>query len=336
MRKTAACMRPGVVRLVAVLLTMLLGAGSGRAQAVWFGAVPNMTTPHGYNIDPDFPALFTAPSQWPNGLARVAVFQFDRAYILAQPIAALQPRFAFLAQHGIAIAVAMGVVESTNGCGKGVEGMVFGPNVNRGMAQKIAAAGGTLAFIVADEPYTFGYKSRKPGACRDTIADVAASFAREVASIRTVFPHVGVVDNEASSFLKDTVDAMLWVDTLKADLGPSMQPVMSLDVQWEHKFWLTWAQPFVTLLAQHGMGYSIIYHSIGFYRSDSTWLQTAEQFAADWEATVATQPDHVVLQSWNPAPSHVLPEADPTALTSFILAYCNQITKWPVACNGLH
>lgn len=323
------------VLAAAFVVTAIWGADL-RAQPVWFGAVSNFTTPHGYTIDPDYPELFTTPSLWLNGLARIDTFIFTHHYIGRVDPNLLASQVKFLKQHKIHIAVAMPVVETTGGCGAGIEGMLGNPNGNHFIAERLLEAGGRIEYIIADEPYTFGVKSRAHGACRYSVQQASQSFADQVARVRQIFPHAQVVDNEASSYLKDLVGASEWVAALKAALGPKTPFVMNLDVQWEHKIWYSWVTPFLTLLSQQGVRFGIIYHSIGYYKEDLAWLQTAEQFARNWEATVPTPPAYIVLQSWNPAPSHVLPETDPTAMTSLILAYCNTISRFSDSCNGLH
>lgn len=46
----------------------------------------------------------------------------------------------------------------------------------------------------------------------------------------------------------------------------------------------------------------------------------------DFERTVRERPNQVTIQSWNRYPSHVLPETDPTALTSLVEWYCDHTT----------
>jgi hypothetical protein len=214
--------------------------------------------------------------------------------------------------------------------------MVYSLHSNEAVANLVKRAGGTIDYLVADEPFTFGHESASGNSCRYPIQQVAQSFAYQVASVRAVFPGLQVVDDEASSRLTDLAADAAWVDALTAAFGPAQPFVISLDVQWQKPVWLTWARPFVSMLKSRGIGYGVIYHSINKYKTDLAWLQRAAAFAATWERTVSLRPTYVVLQSWSPAPSHLLPETDPTALTSFILTYCNQITRFRSSCNGLH
>lgn len=314
-------------------LAIVPAAAPARAQDVFFGPIPDVLTPNGFTTDADFPQLFTLPSQWPGGLARTSAFLYRTHYVQTTPDATLQAQFAFLASQHIAVAVVMGVVEAS-GCGAGIEGMVYGPNVNPGVAARLRALGADVQYLIADEPLTFGHYSMLPGACQYSIPLLTSQFAREVAGVRASFPEIRVIDNEAATRLQIFADVGQWVDGLRAALGPAVRLAMGLDVQWQVP-WTTWAQQIVPLLEQHDIRYGLLIHGTGQDQTDAAWLAAAESYAQAWEALVPARPRFVSIQSWNINPTHALPETDPTSFTSLILTYCAG-THWRLACNRLH
>ena len=108
---------------------------------------------------------------------------------------------------------------------------------------------------------------------------------------------------------------------------------MNLDVQW-YAPWAAWAPRFVALLASQGVPFGYIIHGLGADTTDAAWLADAERNGRLWDGIVTTRPRIVYLQSWNPEPTHVLPETG-QSMTSLILSDCAR-THWLLACKGLH
>ncbi len=321
------------IATAALILAAALISRASLAQQVLFGPQPDLTTPSGFNVDADFPRLFAQPSLWQGGMRRIAAMLYHVRYIQYTPDAILRQQFAFLASQHIAIAMVMGVVEAS-GCGHGMEGMVFGPNVNLGVAQRLRALGADVTTLIADEPLTFGHYATQAGACRYAIPDLVGQFAREVAGVRAAYPAIRVIDNEAAPALQAFPDVAQWLDLLHQALGPEARLSLGLDVQWQLP-WTSWAQQLVPFLAQHDTPYGLLVHGTGLDQTDAAWLAAAESYARAWEALVPVRPRTVVIQSWNANPTHVLPETDPTSMTSLITTYCAH-TRWQLACNGLH
>ncbi len=182
-----------------------------------------------------------------------------------------------------------------------------------------------MTYILADEPLTFGHYFAKGAedrvGCRYSIERTAASFAENVREIESVFPNASVVDTEALDRLQSTSDLESWIHFLKADLGAGAPTLMQLDVQWNRP-WQQNANAVVSTLAAAGWGYGIIYDGAPKQTSDDAWVQSAKQNIVAWESTVTTGPANIMIQSWEPHPSRLLPETDPTTLPSLVDYYC--------------
>jgi hypothetical protein len=319
---------------VSGIAMLLHPVGTAVAQQVFFGPVPNTATPNGFTTDLDFPDLFNTPSEWAGGMARISAMLYRTRYVQTTPDAVLQAQFAFLNQHQIAVAAVMGMTIASN-CGQGLEGMVYGANVNASVAKRLAALGANVRYLVADEPLTFGHYSMLKGACQYSIPTLASQFGEQVAQIRQIFPSIQIIDDEAATRLQIFPDVAQWIAALRASLGGQNAAfTMGLDVQWQQP-WTTWAQEFVAFLQQQKLRYGLLAHGTGQDATDAAWLGDAESTYQAWEQLIPQRPSFVSMQSWNVNPTHSLPETDPTAFTSLILTLCAN-THWRLACNGLH
>lgn len=309
-------------------MTLAAAARPAVAHELWFGVVSNLPTPRGFETDPDFPDLFTKPELWRQALSRVKVMKFTRRWVMTAPENEVRRTFAFLRAHDIGVAAVFGMVEA-KGCGERIEGMVHGPGRNIGPAKRFRELGADVRYIVADEPLTFGHYHSKGDACRYSIEQTAASYADNIRQVKSVFPRAVVVDTEATNALNSAADLGHWFDLLKQQLGADAPAYLHLDVQWERDSWQSKAGWIVSTARQHGLGYGIIYHGTAQDRTDQAWIGAVKQHIVDWERAVPDRADQVTIQSWNPNPTHVLPETDPTSLTSLVDWYCEHTTANP-------
>lgn len=312
------------------LLALLGYHADGQAQTptIWFGAVSNLQAPRGFSTDPDYPQLFTNPDAWGGALSHIKVFKVVHHYIERAPEADVRRMFTFLRAHNIAVAAVFGMV-TAEGCGRRVEGMAHGPRAVERQAERFRDLGADVRYIVADEPLTFGHYFSKGDACRFSIEQVAQSYAENIRLAKSVFPNAVVVDTEATTELNSPDELSQWFDLLRQQLGPAAPTRLHLDIQWDRDDWSEKVGWIINTAQAHGLSYGIIYHGTARDRSDGAWMGAVKSHIVDFERSVRQRPADVVLQSWNEFPSHVLPESDPTALTSLVDWYCTHSSVAP-------
>ncbi len=305
-----------------VVLSFLAIPGPARAQTVWLGPVTDQMTPQGFFVNPDYQELFDDAAPWQRALSHTRVFEIDRRYIATQPDANLRRIFTFLRNHNIALAVIFGFVEANN-CG--LEGTAHRPDENWRVARRAQRLGGEIVYAVVDEALLWGHYARRKGACQYPIDALAAGFARQARSVRSVFPAVELVDTETSSGITDMAEFGQWLDDLKRELGDGAPKVVSFDVQW-YRPWQQTVPPMIEVLKRHGLGYGVIYKGTYLDKTDADYIAAAQMHITEWQATIKAQPDRVLFQSWERNPSRILPETSPTTLTYLINWYCAQTT----------
>jgi hypothetical protein len=94
--------------------------------------------------------------------------------------------FADLNRRGIALALETGFLDSSDACGRGVEG--FGGQRAVSVVRFIKSSGGVLRYIAMDEPAYFGSLSTQKNACRWTMQQVAANLAKNLRDAKAEFP----------------------------------------------------------------------------------------------------------------------------------------------------
>ena len=190
-----------VLALAASLLFVTGGAaaadGPDRSStpALWFSPGDDLEV-SGVVAHPDYPRLFSEPSLWATGLARIDVMQLRAPYIARQP-AQSAAYAAFLKAHGIAIAAVMQVMPAET-CGQGVEGLMSHKGIDF-YPRAIKKAGIDLDWVLMDEPLYFGHDYVGKNACRFSIAEVAQGVAQSEAVIRGYHPSARFVLSEPVS-----------------------------------------------------------------------------------------------------------------------------------------
>ncbi len=62
----------------------------------------------------------------------------------------------------------------------------------------------------------------------------------------------------------------------------------------------------------------MIYIGNSFEQDNAIWLATAGERVKRYELEAGGRPDHIIFQSWNDKPDHVLPESDTNTYTWFV------------------
>lgn len=311
------------------VLTATNAYGSATAQVtipvyplpnVWFAPYP-LVAPGDGSVD--YMQLFQPGAPWTNAASHVQVFKVYAGMWGGYPTysaANMMNMINFLASQHIGLATEWGPLVPGANCGDGgLEG--FAGIEGQKDAQIIANLGGNLHYIAFDEPEYYGGLYTGSNACNWTETQIAQNAAATVAQIRAVFPDVIVGDIEPLPALYVTPDwldhYLAWIDAWQATTGAPFA-FFHFDVA-PGADWRPWDTALRIALAARGIPYGVIYN--GTQTTDVAWISAAEGFFTLRELYGSPPPDQVIFQSWNPNPSHVLPETDSGAFTYLIDRY---------------
>jgi len=312
---------------------------NGDSPAAWYWPQGTFgSTKHPTPVNPDYLNLFSTPPSWPSALAHTKVFGMGYNQVLKMSDTDLRNIFAWLATHNIALAVQLevlkpGTLPSGAPCGQG-EG--YGSGSTPKTLERIKSLDGTLAYAVLDEPYAFGHLIKQtPGAggsgpqvkCQYPIETVAQQVADAEKAIKAMFPDALYVDTEPTDAIYLSHDPIgefgSYLDTYAQYSGHPF-PILQLDVQWEKNKWQSELPAIVQALTERGTDYAPIYDDNSNSLPGMTgaqWVERARQRIIDVRALGLPAPHHVVFQSWDSLPDHVLPEDDPSTLLYLLNAY---------------
>jgi hypothetical protein len=293
----------------------------------WFAPIGATTAIPEVQGATDYFDLFSPAAPWSKAASHVTVFKMY-ARMLDLDDATLHNMFADLKRRHIAFAIEWGALEPVASCDwtEGFDSRGSGLHY----AQRIRDLGGTLQYVAFDEPFqhtSFLYQG--PGACQWSAQQIAQYAAHDLAEIQSVFPDVVVGDIEVLPD-SDSVDTWLgayqqWLDAWRAETGKPFA-FFHFDVAWTSD-WKAPAAALARALRARHIPVGQIYIGDADAGTDASWIASAVQHTADVEIGVGLEPDQVIFQSWEPRPTHVLPETDPTAFTYVIDRYFRDRTR---------
>ncbi|MFZ0626531.1 MAG: hypothetical protein WAN34_08545 [Acidimicrobiia bacterium] len=290
---------------------------------VWLQPLPERSDPSLPFADgsEDFYDLFASDSPWTDAAAHTQVFGIYSTYVrhyandqeLLNVIDGVKER-------GMALAMEVGPLPApTDDTCVGAES--YGGADEIELIRRIKRLGGTLDIIALDEPYAFGHKANGPTDCQRPTEQVAAEVADFVTLVRQEMPNVVVGDIEPMWARPEIgVDDMsTWFDAYREVSGEDFA-FIHLDAEWARP---DWPQVFLAVegsARQRGISVGVIYNG-GDAGSDQEWTDLTAERMYTYEQVWGGRPDQVVFQSWNDHPHRVLPETDPSTLTSLIDRY---------------
>jgi hypothetical protein len=288
----------------------------------WFAPLPPLSINQGRNYtgSDDFMDLFQVNAPWQEAAEHIQVFKLYGEWVAYQATdAQLKQVVEDLKQRGIALAVEAGPLNAPSNCGQGVEGFA-GTEEGLKIAQRIKNAGGTLTFIGLDEPYFYAHVYDGPNACHWDVEKIAKEVDAYVQTMKNEFPEVKVGDTEPLAGAANAQAYMDWLDTFKSVNGYDFA-FLHMDIDWSRT---TWADE-VIAIQDHGkqinVPVGIIYTGNAFDKTDEDWISSAGERVKKLELEKNASPDHILLQSWNDKPDHVLPETTDFTFTNFIDVY---------------
>ena len=289
---------------------------------VWFAPLPPLSINEGRNFigSDDFMNLFTPDAPWQEAAGHIQVFKLYGEWVAYSATdAQLKQVVEDLQQRGIALAVEAGPLNAPSNCGQGVESFA-GTEEGLKIAGRIKAAGGTLNFIGLDEPYFFADVYDGPNACHWDVEKIAREVDAYIQTMKNEFPDVRIGDTEPLAGAANAQAYMDWLDTFKSVNGYNFA-FLHMDIDWSRT---TWADEIIAIQehsTQINVPVGIIYTGNAFDTRDEDWLSAAGERVKKLELEKSASPDHILFQSWNDKPDHVLPETIEYTFTNFIDTY---------------
>lgn len=292
----------------------------------------------------DFMAMFEPNAPWQSAASHTQVFKFYAGYLLHLTQEKADIIVGELNRRGLAIALESGVINvppnPPSGCGGwgNVEG--YGTvAMARRISQLIKAAHGTIKYIAMDEPLYYGHYytqgAGKGAGCHTSIPDIVQLSKQTLDAYMDEFPRVLIGDIEPPLFVDGQPDwqgdLSSWAQQLRVALGHPLA-FLHLDVEWNLPKGVPDAltvYDFGQELHQRGLleRVGIIYNGTLRDTSDDAWVKAARDHVLIMEGQHKLRPDQVVFQSWNPHPTHAMPDAAQDTLTSLVTFYFNPATQ---------
>lgn len=287
---------------------------------VWFAPLPPLPVVTGrlFTGSDDFMQLFTADAPWQTAAGYVHVFKLYGEWVGYASDAQLKQAVQDAERRGFDLAMEFGPLDAED-CGEGIEGF-SGVSYAVSTAKRIRSVGGTLDLLAMDEPYFYGHIYDGPKACHWSPEKIAQEIDQFIGAMKNVFPDIMVGDTEALAGAAGASQYNAWMDTFRQVNGYDLA-FLHMDIDWSRTHW----DDEVIAIQNHGRGMNVpigvIYTGNGFDATDEDWLSAAGERVKKLELEKGSVPDHILFQSWNDKPDHVLPETTDFTFTNFILDY---------------
>ncbi len=291
-------------------------------QTIWFTPLPSSAHPVGFFGSTDYMSLFTPTAPWQKAASTVKVFKVYPDGVDAFSDADFTKLMADLKRRNIALALETAVLSSST-CGQGIEG--FG-NGFLPLVQRIKALGGNLDYIAMQQPFQWGALYKGPNSCQWTVQQVATNAYAQISDAKKIFPNLLVGDIMAVPPFREgapdwAAQYAVWFDTW-AKLAGAKLAFFHVDADWTVPNWQAAVAAIRPVATSHGIPFGMVYNGFLTDETDAAWMAAAERHMVEYEVLGGNAPpEEVNFQSWNPHPTHVMPETDPTAFTYLINRY---------------
>jgi hypothetical protein len=266
----------------------------------------------------DYMDLFTPDSDWNEAASHLQVFKLYGGWAETGPFNELEQAIQAIRQRGLGLAIEHSPLFPDNTCGQYIEG--FAGEGFLKAVQRVKDAGGTLNFIALDEPYYWAHFYEGDQACQWPTEKIAKDVGDMILQAQRIFPELIVGDIEPVTGPADAAAYKVWLETFRAVNGFDLA-FLHLDMDWSNSSWPDEAVQMEAYGNELDIPIGMIYIGNSFEQDNATWLATAGERVKRYELEAGGHPDHIIFQSWNDKPDHVLPESDPTAYTWFVKTY---------------
>lgn len=274
----------------------------------------------------DYMDMFQPKAPWSSAASGLDVFLIGAEMALRGSDDQLRALIEGLEVRHIKLAISMGLIggEGPEGCGKGVEGYsaLKGPEAT---AKRIKALGGEINYVAMDEPVWFGHAAGEMSGgrhgCQYALGELTDKIAPQVEMLRHYFPNVriGEIEPVNSSPHARSQDSR-FLDDVRA-FGDLLQTKANIklvflhaDVAWKWE-WRPGLEEMARQAHARRIRFGVICDGDADAGSDAAWVQQALQRCRDVASNPNAFPDNVIVQTWEPLPTKMLPETNPGALT---------------------
>jgi hypothetical protein len=299
-------------------------------QLIWFA--PLFSFNSGANGLPapykqvDYMDLFAPDAPWTQARDHIKVFKLYEQFAVWGSDSDLETVFTYLKTNNLSLALEMGALTTSAQCGSGVEGYTSGPVSASYVATRVRLLGGDVKFVGMDEPLYYGHYYSGANGCQAPISTIARQAAATMQAVKAIFPDVLIGDIEPMDSVANADPSgnwlaitKLWIEGFKAEAG--------FPLAFFHDD-ATWSVPLgenvprlQSLLGQEDIPFGMIYDGTDNAVSNSGWMSAAEEHIQAYNHSGNPQPEQVLFQTWNPYPTHALPETSPTAQTHLVDFY---------------
>jgi len=298
-----------------------LNCGSGSTNA---GGSPEIWLWPRYGSQ-DFMKFFEPNAAWSQVAPHVRVVGLSIEALTQTSQSDLTTILTDLRQRNMPISLAMLPLPGggPTGCGYQVEGY-SAPGQTRQIANNVKALGSVPKAYSMDEPLYYGHFYTGTNACQTDLPTLIQQVAQSVRDARSVFPGVEIGETEPIMAVTQggLTDLSNWLDFYQQTIGEPLG-FMTFDMDWSSQ-WSSRIPAVITLLRSKGVAVQVIYNGSGSATSDGNWTGEAVTHFQAFEAIA--KPDGARFTSWNPHPSHMLPDSDPTTLTGLVNSYIHYET----------
>jgi hypothetical protein len=274
----------------------------------------------------DYMDLFKPDSSWPKAATRVTAFKISTQFALHSTDEQLTTLISDLRRRHIALAIEAGLLVGSERCGMGVEGYGLANSVEN-VAIRIQKYGGQLDYIAFDEPVWHGHEGKgRTGNghlfCSDSIASLVDQIVPKLAILHKYFPTAvfGDIDPIHGAHPEVVQDVVEFFDLLNQK-SPIKISFFHADIAWQVPGWQPYLERLSLALHQRGIRVGVICDGGASEvkgreaRTNEEWVHTAIQRCQALAANPSIGPEQLIVQSWEPLPTQMLPETNPGALT---------------------
>ena len=319
---------------LAAVSTMVVTTPALAETRFWFGSEDPITLRDKHRAAPaDFMELFLPDAPWQHVASELAVFKLSTQFILSASDDMLRTVFTDLRRRHLKIAVEIGTVVRLDACGKG-EGYAP-PDLSDRVGRRLTRLGLVLDYMAADNPVwnaherTWGKSLGGATKCEYPVNIVADRVAMSFKAMQRYFPdiQIGEIDVLSTDPVPGSqlvADYVAFAQLLERDIGQRMA-FFHGDTAWS-KNGESLIGPLKRQMNALGIRFGVIIGGGPEQATDEEWVQEGVRRLNLLLNDPATRPDDIIIQSWQPRPTHILPETLPGTYT-YLLRYAEDMVR---------
>lgn len=302
-------------------MLLLLSFQAAQSQQIWLEPRGPDTHPVGAA---DWDELFKPSQQWDDVASKIDVFGITAGYVLKATAEELTAAAANLAEHNIAISIALQSIAKSPGEACGNQEGYGAVTDSAGAAAKLHRLGIKVQYIELDEPLWFGHLSPDPLSCKLTLPELAQRVSLNVNEYLRFSPDAVIGDIEPVPTVNMQQNweevTQSFYSHLEASIG---KPIAFLhtDVAWRNPGWEAALRSVAAFSHSTKRRFGVIYNGDGQDADGVSWVSDATGHYEDFESNNRLIPDEALFETWDPHPTHVLPETAEGTLSHVMRSY---------------